>query len=278
MTCRRALQRALIASALVTVVATAGAQTPAPAAPAQSHDVAELARKTQNPISDLVSLPFQFNFNSGGAFAESTGLNLNFQPVIPFSVSAHWNAIARVIVPINSLPTGPGTRQSGFGDTQGQLFFSPKTTGSFIWGAGPMMSMPTATMSAVETGSWTLGPGAVVVQMTGPWVLGGLFQQFWTFADSGDARDVNLFVFQPFINYNFGKGWALAFAPIVTADWNADGDEWTVPAGLGITRTTVFSGRPMNIGVQYYYNVTKPDSAAGNTLRFVIALLYPSKK
>jgi hypothetical protein len=32
----------------------------------------------------------------------------------------------------------------------------------------------------------------------------------------------------------------------------------------------------MNIGVQYYYNVERPDGSAGQQVRFVIALLYPT--
>jgi len=34
--------------------------------PAEAHDTTELAKKTQNPVGDIVSVPFQFNFNSGG--------------------------------------------------------------------------------------------------------------------------------------------------------------------------------------------------------------------
>ena len=29
-------------------------------------DTTELAKQTQNPVADLISLPFQFNFNNGG--------------------------------------------------------------------------------------------------------------------------------------------------------------------------------------------------------------------
>jgi len=43
-----------------------------------------------------------------------------------------------------------------------------------------------------------------------------------------------------------------------------------------VTRTTVFNRRPMNIGFQYYYNVERPDGSAGQQLRFVMALLYPT--
>ena len=78
------------------------------------------------------------------------------------------------------------------------------------------------------------------------------------------------------MNYNFDRGWALAFGPVMTANWNAsDGNEWTVPLGSGFTKTTVFNRRPMNIGVTCYYNVERPDGAAGQRLRFSVTPLYP---
>src|SRR5262249_8826890 len=124
--------------------------------------------------------------------------------------------------------------------------------------------------------SWSAGPAFVVVKNAGPFVLGGLVTQLWPFGDSGGEPKTNSFLLQPFINFNFGKGWALAFSPIITANWDAEkGNQWTVPLGLGIPRTTVFNGRPMNLGIQYYYNVTRPDGAGSSQLRIQIALLYP---
>lgn len=38
-----------------------------------------------------------------------------------------------------------------------------------------------------------------------------------------------------------------------------------------------FDGRPMTLSAQYYYNVTKPDGAAGQLLRISVSLLYPRK-
>jgi hypothetical protein len=104
-----------------------------------------------------------------------------------------------------------------------------------------------------------------------------LLSQFWPLHDDGGDPETDLFVLQPFVNYNFGKGYALSFAPIISANWDAvDGQQWTVPLGVGITRTTVFNRRPMNIGVQYYYNVERPDGSAAHQLRFVVAALYPT--
>jgi hypothetical protein len=57
----------------------------------------------------------------------------------------------------------------------------------------------------------------------------------------------------------------------------ASGEQWTVPLGLGITRTTVFDGRPMSLGVQYYDNVERPQGGPWQQLRFSVSLLYPRK-
>jgi hypothetical protein len=53
---------------------------------------------------------------------------------------------------------------------------------------------------------------------------------------------------------------------------------WAVPLGLGISGTTVFNRRPMTLGLQYYYNVERPDGSGASQLRFVISLLYPKTK
>ena len=245
-------------------------------ASAQQHDETALAKETQNPVSSLVTLPFQFNFNTGGDLDESTLFNLNFQPVIPFKLTDSVNMIARTIIPINSAP-GPGTtRFSGVGDIQAQMFLTSANPGPVIWGVGPVVSLPTATSAAFETGTFALGATGVVVRIAGPWVLGSLLSQLWPVSDAGGSSETNLLTLQPFINYNFGRGWAASFSPIITANWDAsDGNEWTLPLGMGITRTTVFNRRPMNIGFQYYYNVERPDGAASQQFRFIIALLFP---
>jgi hypothetical protein len=100
-------------------------------APVQKVDTTALAKATQNPVGDLISLPFQFNFNTAGDLGDRTFFNLNFQPVIPFSVSSDWNMIARTIITIDSIPgTDPGVSFSGVGDIQEQLYFTPKKAGA----------------------------------------------------------------------------------------------------------------------------------------------------
>ncbi|MCI0441823.1 neuromedin U [bacterium] len=243
--------------------------------PEGGQAASDLAKATQNPVSNIISIPFQFNFNSGGGLGDKTFFNLNFQPVIPFKVTDGLNLIARTIVPIVSVPAGDA-RFSGIGDIQEQLFFASSKATSTVVGIGPIFSFPTATADVSRTGSWAAGPNGVVVKTTKHFVLGALINQLWTFADDGDDVKVNQFLLQPFVNFNFGKGWALTTGPSITANWDApDGEQWTVPVGMGIARTTVFAKRPMTLAIAYYHNVEHPSGAAANQLRIQVTLIYP---
>ena len=80
------------------------------------------------------------------------------------------------------------------------------------------------------------------------------------------------------MNWNFDKGWSIGFSPVITANWEApSGQEWAVPLGLGISRVTVLGTRPMSLGVQYYYNVERPDGTAAYQLKLIVSLLFPRK-
>ncbi len=243
---------------------------------ALAQDATELAKKTQNPVADLITLPFQFNFNSGGDLGDETLFNLNFQPVLPISVNAKWTLIARGIVPFLDIPAGD-EKEAGFSDIQAQLYFTPKDAGALIWGVGPVFSLPAATNEFARTGTFAAGVGGVVVKMIGPWVIGGLVNQFFPVDDSGGDPEFSQLQMQPFVNYNFGGGWAASFAPLIFANWDEnDSDErWSIPIGGGITKTTVFNKRPMNLSFQYYRFIEHPTGAADNQFRFGVALLYP---
>src|SRR5260370_35034271 len=111
---------AIVAASLTVIAAPVFAQQSE-----QPPDATELAKKTQNPVGDVTSLPFQFNFNTGGDLGDQTLLNLNFQPVIPFRLTDNWSMIARTIVPLYSVPGATGISYSGVGDIQEQLFVTP---------------------------------------------------------------------------------------------------------------------------------------------------------
>jgi hypothetical protein len=237
----------------------------------------ELAKKTQNPVSDLISLPFQNNTNFGLGPTDETQNILNIQPVVPVSLSDDWLLINRVIMPIVYQPEvipGSGS-EFGLGDTTYTAFFSPKGSGEWIWGAGPIVQIPTSTDDRLGSGVWGLGPSVVAVTMPAPWVIGGVVSNVWSVGTDSNDPDVNFFFLQPFINYNFEGGWYLTSAPIITADWEAPSDDrWTVPLGGGFGKVFRVGSRPMNFNTQVFYNVEHPDLGAEWQLRLQLALLF----
>jgi len=142
-------------------------------------EAANLARQLANPVAALISVPIQANYDENfGLDDKGSVLRINVQPVIPFSLNDDWNLISRTIVPVidqNDFPS-PGVSEFGVGDTVQSLFFSPKapTDSGWIWGAGPVLLLPTATDEVLGAEKWGIGPTAVVLKQQGPWTYGAL--------------------------------------------------------------------------------------------------------
>jgi hypothetical protein len=237
-----------------------------------------LAKAAQNPVADLISLPLQNNTNFGVGPGDDVQNVLNIQPVIPIKMSENWNLITRTIAPVIYQPElvpGYGS-EFGLGDINTTLFLSPAKPGKIIWGVGPVFSFPTASDRVLGTDKWSAGPSAVVLTIRGPWVVGALANNLWSYAGDDDRKDVNQFLLQYFINYNLPKGWYISSAPIITANWKADsGNKWIVPFGGGIGKIFRIGKQPVNAQVQAFYNAVKPDNGPDWTLRLQLQFLFP---
>lgn len=256
----------------------------------------ELAKQSQNPVADLISLPLQSNFNFGAGFHHNKMIYLlNVQPVIPFNLSDEWNLIARIIMPVINQPNlspsfgglVPSTTGTGLGDFNPSFFLSPAKPGELIWGVGPTFTLPTATDRDLGAGQWSMGPTGVALRMHGPWVYGALMNNQWSVAGWGD-KTVNQMLLQWFVNYNFPGAFYLASSPVITADWKAarGGDVWTVPLGGGIGKlfrlgdVLPLEGQPIaklpvNVQLQALGNVARPEFGPKWQLRFQIQFLFP---
>ena len=246
--------------------------------PGLAQEETELAKKTQNPVSDLISVPLQSNFNFGVGPDDDLQYVLNIQPVVPFTLTEEWNLITRTIIPLIDQPElAPGFGDEfGLGDIQMSLFFSPAKPGAFIWGLGPVFQFPTATDQSLGSEKWAAGPTAVALTIQGPWVIGALENNIWSFAGDDGRADVNQMLLQYFINYNLPGGWYLTSSPIVTANWEGNSDNrWTVPIGGGIGKIHRIGKLPVNLQLAAFYNVETPDGGPEWQLRFQFAFLFP---
>src|SRR5580704_16786488 len=236
----------------------------------------------QNPVGNLISVPFQNNVNFPiGQFSRVQDV-LNIQPVIPISLNEDWLLITRWITPIVYQPKilSPTGAANGLGDLNPSFFLSPARPGKLIWGIGPTFLLPTATDNVLGTGKFSIGPGVVVAVQPGKCTLGVLVSNLFSVAGPSDRANVNAFTLQYIINYNLKKGYYVTLAPIVTANWNApSGNVWLVPVGGGVGRIMRLGFQPVNVSVQAYGNAKRPDNFPSPTwqLKFQIAFLFPKR-
>ena len=240
----------------------------------------ELAKIAQNPVGDLISVPFQNNTNFNYGPEEKTQNILNIQPVIPVSINKDWNVITRTILPVISQPQlAPNvSSQQGIGDTTFTAFLSPANPGHWIWGAGPVLQLPTHDNRELGNSNWGMGPSFVVLHLAhgDPWVYGVLMNNVWSLSEGKQGGKYNNGLAQPFINYNFPSGLYLTSAPIVTVDWEArSSDKWTVPIGGGVGKIFHFGKLPVNSQIGAYYNVEKPEFGADWQIRAQVQLMFP---
>ncbi len=240
----------------------------------------ELAKLSQNPVGNLISVPFQNNTNLNFGPEKGTQNVLNIQPVIPISVNADWNIITRTIIPVISMPSlYPGDdRTNGIGDLQFTAFLSPANPGEWIWGVGAIAQLPTNSNAQLGNDNWGLGPSFVVLHLAkgSPWVYGVLVNNVWSLTNDKQGGAYNNGLIQPFLNYNFKGGLYLTSAPIITVDWKADSSQqWTVPLGGGVGKIFHFGKLPVNTQLSAYYNVVAPDDGAHWQIRAQVQFMFP---
>ena len=258
--------------------AVSRAEDPPPAAP--EEDATQLAKKLQNPIADLISVPFQSNTNFNYGPNRGTQELLNFQPVIPFHLNADWNVITRTIVPFlwqPSLRPAPSV-PFGVAPIQFSAFLSPTAAfDGWTLGAGPITQLPTASSTTLGSNVWGAGPTAVAVRTTEHWVTGVLVNNVFSFGGTpgrGGTR-YNNFLVQPFVNYNFGGGWYVGTSPLITANWLVSGDKaWTLPVGGQFGRVIKLGKLPVNLQLGAYYNALRPEYGSTWQLKTQIVFIF----
>ena len=249
--------------------------------PASAQETSEVAKQAQNPIASLISVPIESDFNPQTGIKKQDSYVLEMKPVVPFTLSNNWNLITRTIIPVIQVPDlAPGVNgTTGVGDVQLSLFLSPSKAGAVVWGAGPVISFPTASQGILGTKKLSAGPTVVVLRSQGHWLFGTLVQNLFSVAGPSARPNVNQMLLQPLANYNLKHGWYLTSSPIITANWEVNPNQrWVVPVGGGVGKIVHVGKLPVNMYTQFFRNVERPDGTTHWSARFQAQLLFPKKR
>lgn len=246
----------------------------------------EVAKKLANPVANMISLPFQFNYDGDiGVNDKGDKYFVNIQPVIPISINDDWNVISRTILPIvtqSDIAADPfsssgytGT-QTGIGSITQSLFFSPKepTESGWILGAGPVILIPTASDDLLGGDQWGVGPTVVALRQQGHWTTGFLGNHIWSVAeDDGPNEKISTSFLQPFFAYG-DKGITYSLNTESTYNWETE--EWAIPINAFVTKVTKWGDQVVSYGGGLRYWADSPDAGPeGWGARFILTFVFP---
>lgn len=248
------------------------------------NEEADLAKKLQNPVASLISVPIQNNWDFGIGPAHSMKYTANIQPVVPIGISEDWNLIIRTIMPViyaeavSDNPLAPPSAReshSGLGDITQSFFLSPKEpVGGWILGAGPVGYYPTATESELGAGKLGFGPTVVALQQKSGFTYGVLANHIWSVAGWGD-QNVNATYVQPFVSYTTKTYTTFGINTESTYDWQAQ--QWTVPVNATLQQLVKIGKMPVAFQIGYRYYAEAPNGGPDWGLRFTVTFLFPKK-
>ena len=277
MASRRTLKRWLMAGMILAFLSSPMAH---------AEEIKKLAKEVQNPVSDLVRGGVT-NGTLFGAGANDHLLNVFNLQASTTSRFGNWALLNRLTIPFPYVPASAiedkTGSMAGLGDIEYTGFLArdeSKRLFKLIGGIGPTFVLNTATDDRLGLGKWSVGPTVAFVSIPESWVVGAVVRNLWSFAGDNHRPNVNLFLVQPFVSYNFSNGWYLTSTPVITANWKAEDkrNRWSVPIGGGFGKV-MFRGekRPININLQGFYSLEKADVAPDWTLQLQFEILFPAK-
>ena len=237
----------------------------------------DLAKKLANPVAALISVPFEYTWDTKAGVNEQGDKNyLTLKPVVPISINQEWNLISRTVMPlVRQTDITPGTTQSGVADITQSFFFSPKapTSDGLIWGVGPIISIPT-NETGLSSKQWGTGPTGVLLKQSGTYTFGLLAFNLYGLGnpDAGMNKLNNLFL-QPFVTKQLGQGLSVSSNLESSYDWT--GDKWTVPLNLSVAQVMKVGNQPISFSVGARYFIERPESAPNWGLRATATFLFP---
>jgi hypothetical protein len=242
-----------------------------------AQNEAELARETENPFADLITVPLQHNWDFGIGPLNAMKYTVKLQPIIPFSLGTNWVLLSRTILPLTYAEASAPAMHDKFGleDTSLSLFLSPRRFRpcGLYWGVGPAFQLPTATDDDLGDSKWGAGPTFAVAKQHGGWNSYILTRHIWSFAGDGDQPSVSYTLLQPSFSYTFETRTTVGLVTEAKYDWQAE--HWTVPINLTTSQLFKISEAPLKLTLGGRLYAERPAGGPDWGLRLTVTIIFP---
>ena len=116
-----------------------------------------------------------------------------------------------------------------------------------------------------------------MLKQSGPWTVGALWNQVWSFAGNAQRNDVNQMFLQPFLAYQATRTLTLTVQSETTANWEVDDDRWTVPINVLLSKLSTFGPFPASYQVGFGGFPVHPATGPSWKIRGAIVILLPRR-
>ncbi|CAM3641932.1 hypothetical protein [Polynucleobacter brandtiae] len=223
----------------------------------------DIAKKLANPIANMISVPFQYEFSRGvGKNQGGSEQTLLFQPAAPFNLGGGDVFIVRPIVAGVRETSVNGYSGYGISSVTLESFYAPNTNSSWIWGVGPYAQSPSGNSGKFGSQQTGAGVTAVVLNRHDSWTYGLLGYQSWSVGGNPAFGTQNNLYGQPFVAYTNKDAWT--FSANMEAQYNYDVRRTSNPLYAGVSKLHVFDGVPISFSAgPIYYVSNTPGGPSG---------------
>lgn len=241
----------------------------------EEKTIDKINQELANPVSRTFAFPFGFQREFHVGPDNKTNTLVRAMPVYPFDLGNKWSLLTRAIfgARFNEFPNDV----SGLTDTQFSMFVCPPPQGKFFFGAGPLLSFPTASDKTLGSGKWGAGPTFVAAYVDPKFATGMLASHLWSYAGPRNRDEVSASTIQPFFTLILPKGWNTTVFTEAVYNWKASGEKWSTPLTLSVGKVfDIGHGRFMNVGGAVSYYPTRRDYGPEWDVRFGVNFILPT--
>jgi len=235
----------------------------------------EAAYRLADPIPNVLSLPFQLNYDRGyGNTGDGRRFTGKLQPVVPIKLSESLSYYVRTVLPYEWKNNGDGYDVDGFGVPLIETFLTNTVTERNEFRIGPFFSPPALSGSKFGSQQTAAGVSWFGILRPGDWALGLLGYQSFAIGGSDTGGTANITYVQPFISYVTGTAWTYSLNGESTTYW--DPVSTSTPLNLTINKAVMLGELPVSFAVGgRYYLTSSDDGASGFGARAQITFILP---